>query len=553
MINLEQALDLDIHLASDYPGCKEITNRLFSEICRKRRISNKTRSKEALKLIILNLWVSAKAGLPLKYHRSHSAYTPHTRYGKLHLKYSKVIPTINDLLEMGLVEHAIGFLDREKGVGRISRVWPSEKLIRLFHQHELEDPGFLKRVDSKDIIQLKDSKKQLIDFQETRSVNDMRESLHSYNEFISQQDISISARPDELIDLRMLRKLQLYALKGMVSIKSLMILDDGKKESSNVAGCQDNNGNGSFFEQSMRPQRQDSVFVLGNFTTFSSQYSTNLFLPNIIIFFLPYTSYIHTYNPNTLFTNYISTITRTILGKSSWSQAYRLQIEKRTIQSFGLDGLDFQSHHNRLHRVFNNGTFSLGGRFYGAFHLEIPKDLRKCILINGEPTVEPDYSALHIRMLYHLEGIDYREDPYAPISGSKEERKVYKKIFLVSINAQNETKAILAARNDLIENQIPCDLKFASIKECLGRIKAAHAPIAKYLNTGIGLRLQNMDGRITELILKTLASEHIPALPVHDSFIVREKDKDLLIEVMRASYQQIMKFNPIIEWKGVRY
>ena len=42
----------------------------------------------------------------------------------------------------------------------------------------------------------------------------------------------------------------------------------------------------------------------------------------------------------------------------------------------------------RLHRVFNLNSFSLGGRFYGGWWLNIPSEYRADITIDGAPTVE---------------------------------------------------------------------------------------------------------------------------------------------------------------------
>jgi len=39
----------------------------------------------------------------------------------------------------------------------------------------------------------------------------------------------------------------------------------------------------------------------------------------------------------------------------------------------------------RLYRVFNNGSFDLGGRFYGGWWQRIPRDDRPYITINGQP------------------------------------------------------------------------------------------------------------------------------------------------------------------------
>lgn len=74
---------------------------------------------------------------------------------------------------------------------------------------------------------------------------------------------------------------------------------------------------------------------------------------------------------------------------------------------------------NQLHRVFNNGNFEHGGRHYGHWIQEIPRGLRKEIVIDGKSTVEIDFSSLHPRLLYGMEGLklDDNYDPYIAIEG----------------------------------------------------------------------------------------------------------------------------------------
>jgi hypothetical protein len=55
-----------------------------------------------------------------------------------------------------------------------------------------------------------------------------------------------------------------------------------------------------------------------------------------------------------------------------------------------------------LRRVFNRGSFEMGGRFYGGWWQNIPSAYRSVITINGYRTVEADYSQFHPNILYHL-------------------------------------------------------------------------------------------------------------------------------------------------------
>lgn len=54
-------------------------------------------------------------------------------------------------------------------------------------------------------------------------------------------------------------------------------------------------------------------------------------------------------------------------------------------------------------RVFNNESFCQGGRFYGHWSQQIPKECRSHIKIDDQNTVEVDFSAYHLHMIYFME------------------------------------------------------------------------------------------------------------------------------------------------------
>lgn len=145
-----------------------------------------------------------------------------------------------------------------------------------------------------------------------------------------------------------------------------------------------------------------------------------------------------------------------------------------------------------------------------------------------------------------MEGIDYREDPYSVLCDRDEDRKMYKLLQLITINAANEKQAIMAVRDVFRKQNIGYDLTDAAIGKLLDKFRLAHHPIQKYLNTGIGVMLQNFDSMITERIISSLIKDGISCLPVHDSYIVEATDQDILKEKMTDEYAKLMKYEPSI-------
>jgi hypothetical protein len=544
---LEKAMDLDVHLVSEYPECKQLTDHLFDEISGKLTMRNHSRSKETLKMIVINLWISYQTDTPVRYSRDRNRYLSHKRYGKLHIKYNRLIPVIDTLEDLGYIHQKIGFFDRKKGLGRQTRMSPSERMISLFQNSSLDDPGFVRKSTPNEPVQLKDNKKNLIDYVDTRSVKDMRTNLRRYNEFIERQRIEVYAPPEVEVNARFLLGLRINLLKGVVDFDCVDLIDR--------RACESDDEIYTMLFPGLSPTTSGTqssgkdIILISDVSSIDTVHPITVSIDNSTVYQYLIDTSTHTSTHHNLhYLVHTSTMTQTLRDLKDKKTKKAKLLRKRPIADFGMKGLHFQSRYQCLHRVFNNESFKLGGRFYGAFHLELPKELRSHIRINDEPTVELDYSALHIRMLYHLEGIDYRDDPYTAVCESEEERKIYKLVQLIAINAENEKKAVKAIRDELRKHNIFFGLDNKSILRRLDTFKNVHHPIAKYLNTGVGLKLQNLDSRITDMVLKTMTTSGIPCLPVHDSYIVQEGDRDFLVEVMNESYRSILKgFSPVIK------
>lgn len=202
------------------------------------------------------------------------------------------------------------------------------------------------------------------------------------------------------------------------------------------------------------------------------------------------------------------------------------------------------------HRVYN-GSFERGGRYYGTIETQIPGVLRPLILINEEETIEVDYSSYHIRLLYHLKGIDYKEDAYGVLAnGDPVLRKVFKLIGLISINAKNFNAAVQGYLND-VKKESPLkgftDLSYAQVKSCMERWMEFHSDIKEYFFSDAGAKLQNIDSKIASKVIKHFVELGEMILCIHDSFIVKKSLESELKKLMTSTYNNELGFTPVLE------
>lgn len=199
-----------------------------------------------------------------------------------------------------------------------------------------------------------------------------------------------------------------------------------------------------------------------------------------------------------------------------------LDARLRGAEGKGRKTIDFTR--EALHRVFNE-DFNHGGRFYGGWWQEIPKEFRKYIEINYKHTIELDYSGHHFRILYAKEGLSPPDDPY-DIAGF--DRDTLKHLAVIMLNAKDRSAALKAASKKGIK-------RAATLAKAL---LSRHKPIAHHFYTGAGRSLQRLDSDIAEEVMLTMIDRGATILPVHDSFLVRAGWDVDLQEVMTATFER---------------
>lgn len=223
--------------------------------------------------------------------------------------------------------------------------------------------------------------------------------------------------------------------------------------------------------------------------------------------------------------------------------------------------------HNRValcRRYKHDKRLTLGGRWYHSGQ-SLTKQERATIGLNGERTVELDYSGLHTRLLYAEEGIqfDLTDDVYH-VEGIPRAycKKVMQSLLfdrsprlaavhLKGCQIPERVKAYYEHKEALLYNPRkrrpsilhegfePLDLSLdvdVTIKALLNK---HHRIESHFSKEHLSLRLQNTDSKIAELVLSHFTDMKVAVVPVHDSFIVAEQYGAELLQVMAGAFSEV--------------
>ena len=203
-----------------------------------------------------------------------------------------------------------------------------------------------------------------------------------------------------------------------------------------------------------------------------------------------------------------------------------------------------------LHRVFNDPDLQTGGRFYGGWWQNIPREYRQHLAVNGKRMVELDYSNQHPSILYAQASIVRPADCYSgvikpPLIPDGVTAKDLRDMVKAAFNAMlNSPKPLRQAPKGVKPSKF--GLKWAEVSEA---IIAFHEPIAHHFYTGVGLRLQRLDSDIAEKVLLHFARSGIAVLPLHDSFLMHNGYEPSLDPVMRSAFEEVVGASPKIDRK----
>ena len=149
-----------------------------------------------LKVVVLDLYVAYMRDplVYVAYPRGSDAYAPDTRLHKLHLGLDSMKKAIDSLSTRGYLEDHGGFKDRTTGIGYLSRMRATPRLISLIKDYDVVASMISREDDDVIVLREKDAEedgkdKKELPFEDTDEIVRMRENLSSYNTFLQSHQL----------------------------------------------------------------------------------------------------------------------------------------------------------------------------------------------------------------------------------------------------------------------------------------------------------------------------------------------------------------------------
>lgn len=212
-------------------------------------------------------------------------------------------------------------------------------------------------------------------------------------------------------------------------------------------------------------------------------------------------------------------------------------------------------------RIFSREDFNLGGRWYRSGIMSLHNRTTKArldVTIDGDSVVEVDFSCLHFRIAAALFGIDedlipidlYTE-PLKKLLKEGEDWLEYdsvtdRSIIKLAVNILFNSKSLRSASGAIkrvLEELSPSEReksRLASSQDVVALVFECYPEYIPYFRgevENLGLILQRRDSNIVDRVVREFISFDKPILPIHDSFLVKEEDLDLLLNSMEKGFK----------------
>lgn len=200
------------------------------------------------------------------------------------------------------------------------------------------------------------------------------------------------------------------------------------------------------------------------------------------------------------------------------------------------------------------------GRFYTSNgFMNYESYLRRTITINGESVTEVDLSNLHVRCAYTINGVKLKQewDAYTIdenlLQGScrKQLRTLIKKAMMCCLYSDGKKHALSSLYYEYNKNKhndgLYSNVVIKSKEDCrllLNHLESMHKKISNWFYQPNGWKkLQNIDSRLCSYVINQMVYHKEVCLPYHDSWVVCERNRGLLIKLMEDSWVNLFGSN----------
>lgn len=192
--------------------------------------------------------------------------------------------------------------------------------------------------------------------------------------------------------------------------------------------------------------------------------------------------------------------------------------------------------------------FNRGGRYFGGFWLNLKKDERRHLRINGEPVVTVDYSAAFTHIAFAHLGItpptvaDLYRIPGLEGLGRKQIKSALNTLYFDDFKRSKwpdefgEIEWTDPDTGEVFEG-IPSEFTPARVRAA---IVAHYPPLDHVLCKGLGLQFMFMESQILGRLLTVLHERNITALPLHDALIVARSDGLAVVTLMEGMAMEVI-------------
>lgn len=194
-------------------------------------------------------------------------------------------------------------------------------------------------------------------------------------------------------------------------------------------------------------------------------------------------------------------------------------------------------------KCYLNRSYKLGGKYYGPCWQNLSKELRGKIKINGEETVELDFNAMHLHLLYcrvNKRLTDYIPEGIDAYQLPNRNRKIVKTSFTCCINNNCNKDNVNNVVGPKVAKKYPeIFVKNTNYRDILEELGSYHPEVRQFFYAQIGNEISNMESKVSDYIIGKLTKKNILVLNIHDSFIVSIAYKDILLNTMTDSFKYL--------------